>query len=42
MFAKTHRKCIPAGSVAASVLLTVMANMSVSLTFSDRQLGTSI
>jgi len=37
MFAKTRRKCILAGSVAASLLLTVLANMSVSRTFSERR-----
>ena len=30
MFTKTHRECIPAGSGAASLLLTVLANISVS------------
>ena len=29
MFTKTRRQCIPAGSVAASLLLTVLVNMSV-------------
>ena len=38
-FAKTRRKCIPAGSVAASLLLTVLANLSVSRTLSDRPNG---
>ena len=42
MFAKTRRKCTPAGSVAAPLLLTVLANMPVSHTIRDRQLGTSI
>ena len=42
MFTKTHRECIPVGSVAASLLLTVLANMSVSRTLSDRQIGASI
>ena len=36
MFAKTRRECFPAGSVAASLLLKVLANMSVSRTFIDR------
>ena len=38
MFAKARRKCIPAGSVASSVLLTVLANRPVSGTFRDRTL----
>jgi len=42
MLSKTRRKCIRAGSVAASLLLTVLASMAVSRTFSDRQLGASI
>jgi branched-subunit amino acid permease len=29
MFAKTRRECIPVGSVAASLLLTVLVNMFV-------------
>ena len=37
MFTKTRRECIPVGSVAASLLLTVLANMSVSRTLSDRR-----
>ena len=37
MFAKTRRKCILAGSVAASLLLAVLVNMSVSRTFSERR-----
>ena len=39
MFTKTHREYIPVGSVASSLLLTVLANMSVSYTFGDRQFG---
>jgi len=30
MFTKARRKCIPAGSGAASLLLTVLVNISVS------------
>ena len=29
-FTETRRECIPAGSVAASLLLTVLVNLSVS------------
>ena len=32
MFNKTRRECLPAGSVAASLLLTVLLNMFVSCT----------
>ena len=32
MFSKTRREYIPVGSVAASLLLTVLVNMSVSCT----------
>ena len=32
MFTKTRRECIPAGSVAASLLLTVFVNMFISCT----------
>ena len=32
MFAKTRRECVPAGSVAASLLLTVLVYMSASCT----------
>ena len=32
MFTKTRRECIPASSGAASLLLTVLVNMSVSCT----------
>jgi hypothetical protein len=32
MFTKTRRECIPAGSGAASLLLTVLVNISVSST----------
>ena len=42
MFTKTRRECIAAGSVAASLLLTVLANMSGYRTFNNRQFGTSI
>ena len=41
-FAKTRRKCIPADSVAASLLLTALVNLSVSRTFRDPCLGTFI
>ena len=37
MFAKTRRKCIPAGSIAASLLLTVLTNLSISRTSSARR-----
>ena len=37
MLAKTRRKCFAAGSVTASPLLTVLASMSVSRTFSGRR-----
>ena len=40
-FTKTRCKCTPAGSVAAFLLLTVLANTFVSRTFRSRQLGTS-
>ena len=39
---KTRRERILGGSVAASLLLTVVANMFVSLTFIDRQFGISV
>jgi len=42
MFTKTRRECILVGSRAASLLLTVLANMFVSCTFSDRRFRTSI
>ena len=32
MLTKTRRECIPAGSRAASLLLTVLVNMSISCT----------
>ena len=35
LFAKTRRECVPTDSVAASLLLTVLANKSVSRTVSD-------
>jgi hypothetical protein len=48
MFTKTRRECIPAGSGAASLLLTVLVIMSVSCTKPSRmalgvgEIGTAI
>ena len=36
MFIKTRRECLPAGSVAASLLLTVLANTSAFYTKRSR------
>ena len=37
MFAKTRRERVPVGSRAASLLITVLENMSVSCTVRDRR-----